>query len=133
MAAAIRGVRLWRPPAARKAPAVRRAPARRVRCAGDVIPDLQALLDMACSSAAACQGVYVGTPEEQMRVVLGFYELSHRYDVSYGAAYVLRALLAHDLLTAVELARAFAAYKADLDVIHAAIDALPPLVSPDYL
>ncbi len=96
---------------------------------GDVIPDLQHLLDAVCPSAQACASLYVGSPDDQMRAVQGFYQLARTHDLSVGAAYVLRALLAHDLLTAVELARGFAAYKADLDVINAALEALPPLIS----
>ncbi len=97
--------------------------------AAEVVPDLQALLPLVCGGAPACE-LYVGSVDEQVQVVRAFYQLAATFDLVHGAPYVLRALLAHDLVAAAGLAHSFDQYEHALRTIHAAIDALPPLL-PD--
>lgn len=91
-----------------------------------MIPDLAQLLPMVCGGAPACE-LYVGSPDDQMQVVRAFYQLAGTHDLVHGAPYVLRALLAHDLVGAASLAHSFDAYEHVLALIHAAIEALPPM------
>lgn len=116
--------RLLRPRARPRPPPVRRA----ARACAETVPDLQHLLNQMCSDCGP--GMYLGSADEQMQVVRGFYQLAHAFDLTYGAPYVLKALLAHDLLAAAQLAYSFDQYAALVRAIHEAVDALPPMVDP---
>ena len=93
------------------------------------MPELQSLLQQTlCDPFSRCEGLHVGSAEDQVLIVRSFYELAGMYDIRQGAAYVMRALLAHDLLKAVDLAHSFDAYSQLLDLLSRSIASLPPVI-----
>ena len=95
-----------------------------------MVHELAVLVDtFVCPDAVCLLGSDLGTPAHQALAAELFYDLANAYNIAHGQEYVLRALLAGDLVGAREISLGLDSYNAGLSLVQSALDRMGPLVA----
>ena len=93
-----------------------------------LVPEMQTLLQSyVCPAFDACDSMFIGTEQFQLNVIANLYKLTNTYNIHYGEAYIIRALLLDNLNLALELSKAFNNYNTDITNVHELISKLPQI------
>jgi len=97
-----------------------------VRARAALIPEMYGLLhSYVCPAVKECSGIFVGTEEHQMSIVVKMNVIADHLDISGVEKYILKALLIDDDQLALDIATAADTYHASIEVVRQFISKLP--------